>query len=325
MRVGLDLVRAAAHHASRNEMGAGMSSNAVITVIGEAMLELSRGSGDSWDLRYGGDVINTAVHLARSGDTVRLASALGSDPMSAELLTQWQAEGVDTSLVLAAADRLPGLYAIETDANGERSFHYWRNDAAARRMFSLPDSASMVEQAAASDLLYFSLITLAILPDDGREALLSLCETVRARGGKVAFDGNYRPRLWADAATARHWRDRAIAVSDMGLPTLADEVEMGEADDAVDAAARWGAGEGREVIVKLGGDGCLIDGTIIPIPRMVDVIDSSGAGDAFNGGYLHARLSGASPQDAAVAGHILAGWNIGRRGAIPARDAQAPY
>lgn len=300
-------------------------AGASVTVIGEAMLELSRGTGDGWTLGYGGDVINTAIHLARSGDRVRLASAMGTDPMSAELCAAWEAEGVDTALVLRAADRLPGLYAIETDASGERSFHYWRGEAAARRMFDLPGSVDMVAQAAQSDLLYFSLITLAILPDEGREALLDLCARVRAGGGKVAFDGNYRARLWSDAATACHWRDRAIAVSDMGLPTLADEVEMGAADDAQDAAARWGAGQGREVVVKLGGDGCLVDGNIVPVPQMVPVIDSSGAGDAFNGGYLHARLTGATPVDAALAGHRLAGWNIGRRGAIPARDGDAPY
>ncbi|WP_298401918.1 sugar kinase [Sphingobium sp.] len=302
-----------------------MVEKATITVIGEAMLELSRGEGDGWNLRYGGDVINTAVHLARSGDHVRLASALGADPMSAQLLSQWQAEGVDTGLVIAAKGQLPGLYAIETDPDGERSFHYWRSEAAARRMFDLPESADMVAQAAQTDLLYFSLITLAILPDAGREALLALAAQVKAGGGKVAFDGNYRPRLWSDAATACQWRDRAIALCDIGLPTLADEVEMGEADDAADAAARWGAGAGREIVVKLGGDGCLVDGAIVPIPQKLSVIDSSGAGDAFNGGYLHARLGGAEPKDAALAGHRLAGWNIGRRGAIPPRDADAPY
>ncbi|HUD95428.1 sugar kinase [Sphingobium sp.] len=302
-----------------------MGAGATITVIGEAMLELSRGQGDSWNLRYGGDVINTAVHMARSGDKVRLASALGADPMSADLRAQWEAEGVDTALVLAADGRLPGLYAIETDALGERTFHYWRSEAAAKRMFALPDSAAMVEQAAQSDLLYFSLITLAILPDEGREALLSLCEAVKGRGGRVAFDGNYRARLWPDAATAQHWRDRAIAIADIGLPTLADEVEMGEADDARDAAARWGAGEGREIIVKLGGEGCLVGDELVAPPRLIDVVDSSGAGDAFNAGYLHARLAGAMPAEAALAGHRLAGWNIGRRGAIPAKDADAPY
>jgi Sugar kinases, ribokinase family len=306
-----------------------MSNSATVTVIGEAMLELSRASsGDGaggWNLRYGGDVINTAIHLSRSGDSVRFASAIGADPMSADLRKAWEGEGIDTSLLLGAPDAMPGLYAIETDAEGERSFFYWRGEAAAKRMFDLPGSEAMAAQAAQSDLLYFSLITLAILPDEGREKLLALCETVRGRGGKVAFDGNYRARLWADAATARHWRDRAIAVSDMGLPTLADEVEMGEADDAQDAAKRWGAGEGREVVVKLGAEGCLVDGVIVAPPARLTVVDSSGAGDAFNGGYLHARLAGLSPREAALSGHRLAGWNIGRRGAIPAKDAEAPY
>lgn len=302
-----------------------MSKTAAITVIGEAMLELSRAEGDGWNLRYGGDVINTAIHLARSGDTVRFASAIGADPMSAELRTAWEGEGVDTSILLATADRVTGLYAIETDAAGERSFHYWRGESAAKRMFDLPGSAMMAEQAAKSDLLYFSLITLAILPEEGREKLFALCEAVRANGGKVAFDGNYRARLWPDAATARYWRDRAIALSDMGLPTLADEVEMGEADDAQDAARRWGAAEGREVVVKLGAEGCLVNGEIVAPPARLSVVDSSGAGDAFNGGYLHARLAGQPPREAALAGHRLAGWNIGRRGAIPARDAEAPY
>lgn len=302
-----------------------MGAKPTITVMGEAMLELSRGAGDSWNLRYGGDVINTAVHLARFGDKVRLASAIGTDPMSDDLRKSWEAEGVDTSLVLGANDRLPGLYAIETDASGERSFHYWRSEAAARRMFELPGSPAMVDVAARSDLFYFSLITLAILPDDGREALLSLCKAVRGAGGRVAFDGNYRPRLWNDAATARHWRDRAIAMSDIGLPTLADEVEMGEADDARDAARRWGVSDGREVIVKLGGEGCLVGDRNVPVPQSVSVVDSSGAGDAFNGGYLHARLSGVESVDAALTGHRLAAWNIGRRGAIPDRDSEAPY
>lgn len=302
-----------------------MATDATITVIGEAMLELSRGTGDGWNLRYGGDVINTAIHLARAGDTVRFASAIGADPMSEDLRRAWEGEGVDTALLIGTPARTTGLYAIETDATGERSFHYWRGESAARSMFDLPESAAMVEGAGQSDLLYFSLITLAILPDAGRSALLALCEAVKARGGRVAFDGNYRPRLWPDAATARHWRDQAIALCDIGLPTLADEVEMGEADDAADAAARWGAGEGREIVVKLGADGCLVGGALVPPPAKVDVVDSSGAGDAFNGGYLHARLAGADPHAAAIAGHRLAGWNIGHRGAIPARDADAPY
>jgi 2-dehydro-3-deoxygluconokinase len=54
-------------------------------------------------------------------------------------------------------------------------------------------------------------------------------------------------------------------------------------------------------------------------------LDTSGAGDAFNAGYLQARLRGADPKEAALAGHSLAGWVIQRAGAIPPRDAEAHY
>ncbi|MBJ7444410.1 MAG: MYG1 family protein [Sphingobium sp.] len=101
------------------------------------------------------------------------------------------------------------------------------------------------------------------------------------------------------------------------------------ADFVVDVGGVWDAAKGRFDHHQRGFDGARpaseVDGTIVPIPQRVPVIDSSGAGDAFNGGYLHARLAGATPVDAALAGHRLAGWNIGRRGAIPARDGDAPY
>lgn len=78
--------------------------------------------------------------------------------------------------------------------------------------------------------------------------------------------------------------------------------------------------------MKLGAGGCrLPDGRLCAPPAVLNPVDTSGAGDAFNAGYLFARLSGEDPQTAALAGHRLAGWVIGRPGAIPPRDAQAPY
>jgi 2-dehydro-3-deoxygluconokinase len=104
-----------------------------IVVIGEGMLELSR-KGEGWQLGYGGDTLNTAIHLARAGHDVAYLTALGIDPMSANLKARWAAEGLDTSLVLDHPSRSTGLYAISTDAAGERSFAYWRDSSAARQM-----------------------------------------------------------------------------------------------------------------------------------------------------------------------------------------------
>jgi 2-dehydro-3-deoxygluconokinase len=285
------------------------------------MLELSR-DGDRWRLGYGGDTLNTAIHLARSGIDTAYLTALGKDPFSDRLRTvDWPGEGLDTSLILADPARNPGLYAISTDEAGERSFTYWRGESAARRLFALDGIDQALAKAVHADLFGFSLISLAILPTEGRQHLLRLAARVRDRGGKVAFDGNYRARLWANIDEAFAARDAAIAIADIGLPTLDDEAQLSGAISADDVAAHWQGLGCAETIVKLGADGCrLPDGTVIPPPNVLAPVDTSGAGDAFNGGYLAARLSGASLTDAAFAGHELAGWCVMRRGAVPPRD-----
>ena len=242
--------------------------------------------------------------------------------MSAELKVKWATEGLDTSLVLEHPSRGTGLYAISTDDAGERSFTYWRDTSAAREMLALPGSHDALAIAAQADLVGFSLITLAILPPKARRALLAMARQVRARGGQVAFDGNYRPRMWSGAEEARAARDAAIACATIGLPTLEDETALsGEADGGA-VASHWQGLGCAETVVKLGPGGCrLPDGTIVAPEAVLSPIDTSGAGDAFNASYLGARLNGADPKAAARAGHALAGWTIMRPGAIPSAES----
>lgn len=291
-----------------------------IVLIGEAMLELSQ-TGEGWRLGHGGDTLNTAIHLARGGHDVAYLTALGADPFSAGLRAACAAESLDTSLVLTHPARTAGLYAITTDAAGERSFTYWRDASAVRALFDLPEIDAALAAAAQADLIAFSLISLAVLPPSARLRLLDLARAVRSQGGQVAFDGNYRARLWSDPAEARAARNAAIAVANIGLPTLEDETALSGETDADAVAAHWQALGCAETVVKLGPVGCrLADGTISKPAAVLAPVDTSGAGDAFNAGYLGARVNGASEAEAADAGHALAGWTIMRRGAIPARD-----
>jgi len=296
-----------------------------ILCIGEAMLELSRAER-GWQLGYGGDTLNTAIHLARFGHDVAYVTGLGTDPFSTDLRAQWTAEGLDTSLILTDPARNPGLYAISVDPAGERSFTYWRNDSAARQMFALPGIERVSDAALDADLLVYSLITLAILPPEARAALLDLCRRARQNGVKVAFDGNYRPRLWQSPREAQAARDAAIGCADIGLPTLEDETLLDGTPSADAVAAHWQLLGCTEAVVKLGAQGCrLPDGCLVPPPEALQPVDTSGAGDAFNGGYLAARMSGETPEAAARAGHKIAGWAVMRTGAIPAQDDTAPY
>lgn len=299
---------------------------AKIVVVGEGMVELSGGVGPAgWRLGFGGDTLNCAVHLARLGCDVAYLTALGADPFSDDLRRAWTADGIDTSLVLTDPDRRPGLYAITNDPDGERHFTYWRGESAARRTFTLPGIDAALQTAARADLLMFSMISLAILPAEGRAALLDLAGRVRAGGGSVAFDTNYRPALWPEPAEASAAHGAALAATDIGLPTLEDEIALTGSGDLAAVLATWRSAGIGEVVVKRGAEGCVVDGVAIPPPARLTPRDTSGAGDAFNAGYLHARLAGLSPRKAALAGHRLAGWVVTRRGAIPPLDEAAPY
>ena len=296
-----------------------------IVCLGEAMVELAPHQG-RWDVHYGGDTLNTALHLTRLGHELAYLTALGGDPFAGAMRAAWGREGMDVSLVLAVPERVTGLYAISTDEHGERHFSYWRGESAARVLFTAPGIEAALERAREADLLFFSLISLAILPDEGRERVLALAGEVRTRGGEVAFDGNYRPRLWEDAETARRWRDRAAGAADFGFPSVDDETRLGTAGGAAAVREQWLRCGCGEVVVKLGAAGVVLpDGTEQHPSTELIPLDTSGAGDAFDAGYLAARLRGAAAPEAARDGQKLAVWTVMRQCAIPPRDRAAPY
>ncbi|MFM7273605.1 MAG: sugar kinase, partial [Gammaproteobacteria bacterium] len=209
-----------------------------VVAIGECMLELSA-AGDAWRMGYAGDTFNTALYLARLGVPVAYLSALGTDPFSAEMRAAFRAERIDDSLVLSDPKRLPGLYAIRTDARGERSFHYWRERSAVRNLFVLEGIEEALAEAAAADLLYLSGITLSLVDASGRERLRELAAAVRRRGGTVAFDPNYRPAGWVDPDAARAAFADFAGEIDTALPTFDDERLLWGDAVIADCIARW--------------------------------------------------------------------------------------
>ncbi|WP_232725669.1 sugar kinase [Qipengyuania seohaensis] len=289
-------------------------------IFGEAMLEYHSQGGHG--LRYGGDTLNTAIHLARAGHDVAYVTAVGTDPISDALVAEWQDEGIDTRFVLRHPTRNPGIYAIHLDEHGERSFLYWRDKSAAREMFELDGMKDALAAAAEAKLLYFSLITLAIIGASGREQLFDVSDKRRAAGLPVAYDSNFRPALWSNIADARDVSQRAAKFCSIGLPTNSDERELWNTNESdVEIARRW-SDEGRLVALKAGESGCLLmrsqqqEPDMIPT-RKVKVVDTSGAGDAFNGGFLSAYLAGKDPIACVEAGQSLARQIIGRMGAVP--------
>jgi len=300
-----------------------------VYAIGECMIELQRSvSNPGMDYRFGGDTLNAAVYMSRLLDPARVRVAyvtgLGIDGMSAEMLASWEREGIDTRCVQRLPDRLPGIYMIETDPSGERRFHYWRKDSAARHWLEAPEAGKVLVQLASARMVYLSGISLAILSEADRELLISALAQCRARGGSVVFDNNYRPRLWENAQAAAEVYRRVLAQTDIALLTLDDEHAIYGVETAHQVVERTRGYGVKEVVVKCGAEPCVVwaDGQLFEVaPEPVkDVVDTTAAGDSFGAGYMAARLSGQDPANAARAGHKLAGTVIRHRGAIIARE-----
>lgn len=296
-----------------------------VIAFGECMIEV-RGELGSAAARLGcaGDSYNSAVYLARLGHAVAYASALGGDRWSAQMRRAWAAEGIDTAHVLTVAGKQPGLYAIHTDSAGERSFSYWRQDSAARHFFAQKGADAVLAAIAECDLFYCSGITLSLFDADDRTRMFKAASAARARGAIVAFDPNYRPAGWANANEAANaMMDFAPAISII-LPSFDDEQALFGDTDPQATLRRWQAAGIGEIVVKCGAADVQFcaggeSGSVAVEP--VAAVDTTGAGDSFNAGYLHGRMQGLDPAQAIAKGAALAAQVVQYPGAIMPRAA----
>lgn len=293
-----------------------------IALIGECMIELNGEPFGAMRQTYGGDSLNTATYLARISKETRVhyVSALGDDPLSRGMRARFSEEGVDTQYVLTDPSRQPGLYLIQLDGRGERTFLYWRNDSAARYLLQHPDFPKTAEFLQTCDAVYLSGISLAILPADDRARLIELLGAYAQNGGQVVFDGNYRPRLWQSVQDTRAAYQALLPHVQLALMTFDDEQALWGDGDYEQSILRLHAAGVREVVLKIGAGGALyaqgaarID---LPTQAVANVVDTTSAGDAFNAGFLSGWLHDVPIEECGARGNRLAGIVIQHKGAV---------
>ncbi len=298
-----------------------------VLAIGECMLELIHREQGILALGYAGDTYNTAVYLSRLTDPrdvqVDYLTLVGDDEYSERMLRAMEAEGVGTARIRRVPGSRPGLYLVRTDDDGERHFCYYRSESAARGMFA--EEEPPPTWLAEYDVVYLSGVTLQVLTPPARERLWGWLRQIRMDGGQVLFDSNYRSAGWPDAATARDAIRTTWALATTALPTFGDERALFADAAPTDAAFRlrsWGV---AEVVVKNGSDGCWVSNPEchqhVPVQPVTGIVDTTAAGDAFNAGYLAARIAGMDALGAVGRGHDVASLVIRRRGAIVDDDA----
>lgn len=304
-----------------------------IAFFGECMIELS---GYPLIKTFGGDTLNTALYLARLLThypiNICFATSIGDDTLSDDLLAEWLSEGIHSELVTRTPKKKPGLYLVDTDDKGERSFHYWRSDSAAKYYFEHPSSP--LEEAIESqhiDALYVSGISLAILSDTAKTRLLSCIKKLKAQNKTVFFDNNFRPQLWHSEhptsidnvanGQVKDWYRQILSHTDVALITEDDDIQVWGDDNIVERCKTYGC---QQVVIKRGNAPSVVISDLqshpsiveVPAQKVENVVDTCAAGDAFAAGFLAGYLTQQPPTECAKLGHALAGTVIQFSGAI---------
>ncbi|MBO0344161.1 sugar kinase [Roseibium sp. CAU 1637] len=291
-----------------------------LLAIGECMVELSPRGEDNCAIGFAGDTLNTAWYARQvsSPETLSVAyfSAVGDDELSRRMADFMRAQKIEPALKVIPGATV-GLYMIFL-ANGERSFQYWRSQSAARR---LAEDLKELPGLGQGDFAYFSGITLAILPPEGRQVLLDCLKAAAERGVRVVFDPNLRRRLWDSAEDMCAATMAGASVSEIVLPSFEDEAEWFSDADKQATAERYLQAGSRLAVVKDGPGSVLVKAVdsaafeVAPEP-VSNIVDTTAAGDSFNGGFLASLAEGGSLADAVRLGCRLAGQVVTQRGAL---------
>lgn len=300
-----------------------------IIALGECMVELyAKGpltKAPTLHRAYGGDTLNVLVAAARLGSTTGYITRVGNDPFTPFLLASWRKEGIDTSQVKVVEGQ-NGLYIISSGEMGRREFLYYRRGSAATTLFpSDLDEAYL----AGAKIIHISGITQAI-SESARRTALAAAQLAHRLGVAVSYDINFRPRLWS-AAQAREAFAEILPYVSICLPSVPGDSGPLLGLEDPEAVADYLRGRGVEIVAAKNG----LVGAVVSSPQGMTrvppwgpprVVDTTGAGDAFAGGFLHGLVQGLSPVAAAQVGTVTAGLKVGGRGAVanlPRRRAVA--
>lgn len=291
-----------------------------VIALGETMLSFVARDGtvesaNEFLATHGGAETNALVELARRGLRTAWVSRLGDDPAGHRIHAALSAEGVDLRWVRTDDERPTGLMVRDTVGN----VRYWRAGSAASALS--PSDLDEVPVGDARAVLVTGIT--AMLGPAPQAAAIAFLE--RARGLR-AVDPNLRTGLWG-SDRPRELLHPLLARCDVLLGGES-ELSVLVGGDGEAAARRAGALGPREVVVKRGADGAAVldrDGIwhVMPAPARTE-IDPVGAGDAFNAGYLAARLAGVACLDALRAGCDAGAAAAGTFGDVSPAPAPLP-
>jgi len=301
-----------------------------IVSLGELLIDFTESGRSPAGMRLfeqnaGGAVRNLLCAAAQCGAKTGYIGKVGADMHGAFLKQSLISAGVDVRGLIEADDVFTTLAFVALQPNGEREFSFARKPGADTQLRSEEVDADMLEHTR-----IFHTGSLSLTQEPVRSATYEAIDRAKAAGAIISYDPNYRASLWGSKDEAIRYMRSLITtadimkVSDEELPLLTGETDPEQATDVLlDQGVKL-------VAVTLGAKGAFIrvrsESRLVPGFRS-NAIDTTGAGDAFFGGFLYRflcsekALKDVTLEDAADYarfGNATASLCVEQRGGIPA-------
>jgi fructokinase len=298
--------------------------------IGELLIDFthagkSENGMNLFEQNPGGAPANVICALAKLGMRTAFIGKVGNDMHGNFLYSLLNEIGVDTSGLILDDKVFTTLAFVSLSPTGERSFSFARKPGADTCLRAEELNADILEKCT---VFHFGSVSLSDEPS--RSATLEAACIAKDAGAIISFDPNYRPLLWKNEKEAAliirsclHLVD-VIKISEEETKLLTDKARS---DDAANELLRQGVGCAVVTCGAAGALGATKKGIISVGANQVNVVDTTGAGDAFWGGFLYKLIdSGVTPEqlnelqlrDFLSFANTAAALCIQKRGAIPA-------
>ncbi|MBP3924367.1 sugar kinase [bacterium] len=303
-----------------------MDTKLDIVAIGETLVEFSTdlklSKAECLNKYYGGDCLAASISALRLGSKVGFITKLGNDAFKDYLLENWQNEGLDISQIKFANEQ-NGLYVIARPTLEEKEIVYYRKKTAPSKLTIDDISVDYIKNA---EVLYSSGITKS-LSASAAESVDYAFKIAKDNGVITAYDPNFCSAIMTGDDARQNFENIIQYVDIFFVNTKCDTINVLEMDSVENIIkALWDRGVST-VVIKAedkGGyyTGC--NGNIVFTEFYTkNIVDTTSAGDAFNGAFLHGITNGMSAFDASKLASISAGLQaegIGAIKSIPYKD-----